>query len=273
MNPTFKDGLATPFRALNFLLSNLRLVRYFLFPFAINVVVFGLGTWAFLHYFGDLLHSLVSSPEVWYQYILYYFAAVVLALLFAVVLVFGFTAVGNLVASPFNDVLSERTEEIRSGQRNEEPFSMKVLVGDAQMAVGNELRKIGLLILIQVGLLLINLVPVVGTVIYAIGSPIAVIFFLAFEYLDFTLSRKRMKFREKWRLIMDNKSACFGMGTTFFFTTIIPFVNFFVMPLAVIGATLLFVQIRQGPTAPLLPEDELEPPPIEQVVDDVLSST
>ena len=273
MKPTLKDGLATPFRAISFLFSNLKLVRYFLIPLSINIVIFGLGTWAFFHYFGELLNALFNTPEVWYQYIIYYFAATVLGLLFAVALVFGFTAVGNLIASPFNDVLSERTEEIRTGKNIDEPFSFKVLMGDAQTAVGNELRKIGLLILIQVTLLIINFVPIVGTVIYAICSPLSVIFFLAYEYMDFSLSRKRLRFGEKWRLIFDHKGACFGMGATFFFTTVIPFVNFFVMPVAVISATLLYVQIQEGPSDILPPDDDLEPPSIDEVVDDVLSNT
>lgn len=268
MKPSLAYGLGTPFRAIGFIFSNLGLSRYFLIPLSINILIFGAGTWAFIHYYSDLLGVLVSNPEVWYQYILYYAVAVALGLLFALFLVFGFTIVGNLIASPFLDVLSERTEERLTDKKIDEPFSFKVLAGDVKAAVGNELKKIGIFILIQVILLLCNFIPVIGNIIYAVGSPIFVIYFLAFEYLDFTLSRKRMAFGEKWNFMKQNKGACMGMGASFFFTTIVPFVNFFVMPVAVIGATLLYHRIIGGPEEPKIEEST-----VNEVIDDVLSNT
>lgn len=268
MKSSLVYGLGTPFRAVGFLLSNLGLSRYFIIPFGINILIFGTGTWAFIHYYSDLLHALISNPDVWYQYILYYAVAVVLGLVFALLIVFGFTIIGNLIASPFLDVLSEKTEEKRSGKKIEEPFSFKVLVGDAKAAVGNEIKKIGILILIQVILLLFNFIPVIGNIIYVIASPVFVTYFLAFEYLDFTMSRKRMPFGEKWNILKQNKSACMGMGASFFFTTIVPFINFFVMPIAVIGATLLYHQIVEGSNEPRIDDSK-----VNEVVDDVLSHT
>jgi CysZ protein len=273
MKPGFFDGLFIPLRALKFLGAHIGLMRYFLIPFFINILVFGLGTWTFIHYFGDLLHAFIGTPEIWWQYILYYLSATVLALLFSVVLVFGFTAVGMIIAAPFLDVLSQRTEELFLSKTIDEPFSFGVLTKDAQQAVGNELKKIGLLILVQGALLLCNFIPVIGQVAYAIGAPLCVVFFLVYEYMDFTLSRKRIPFGNKWKLIFDNKAATFGMGVAFFFTTVIPFINLFVMPVAVIGATLLFLHIKHGPEAHSQSIDELEIPDVEEMVDDVLSDS
>jgi CysZ protein len=273
MKPSFTDGLFSPLRAIKFLFSHPSLIRFFLFPFAINLLVFGFGTWAFIHYFDAILATFVSSPELWYQYILYYLLATVLSLLFAITFVFGFTAVGNLVASPFNDLLSEKTEEIVLGRKIDEPFSLKMVMADAQTAVLNELKKIGLLILIQLTLLLTNLIPIVGSIIFAITSPIAVMFFLAYEYMDFTLSRKHLVFGEKWRIILDHKAACLGMGLGFFFTTVIPFVNFFVMPFAVIAATRLYLRIRFGLTVPTDAELDIEGPDVRDMVDEIIADS
>ncbi len=273
IKPTIKDGLFTPFTALGFLFQHLSLIRFFLIPFAVNIVIFGLGTWAFIHYYNDLLHTLVSDPTVWYQYILYYLTAIALGLVFAAAMIFGFTAVGNIIASPFNDLLSEKTEELRTGKKVDEKLSLKLVAKDAKDAVLNEIKKISVFLMVQILLLLINFLPLVGNVLYLVLSPLSVIYFLVYEYLDFTMSRKRMAFGDKWRLIKENKWAGFGMGLAFFFTTVVPFINFFVMPVAVIGATLLYVRMKEGPVEPLPPDEGQDIPSVDEMVDDVLSNS
>lgn len=275
MKPTFYDGLATPFRGIKFLLSNLSLIRYFLIPFGINVLIFGIGTWIFYAYFGDIV-AWVPTWEAWYGKILYYLVAIVFVLIYALFMAFGFTAIGSIIASPFLDVLSERTEEIRSGKKIDEPFSVKVLVKDAGAAVSNEIKKLSIFVGLQIALLLLNLLPAIGSIVYAICAPLLTIFFLAFEYLDFTLSRKRIKFGDKMKFISDNKGACMGMGAAFFFTTVVPFINFFVMPVAVIGATLLYlgimnIEVSHSQPSPADPgKTKIS---IDEVVDDVISNT
>lgn len=246
MNPGIGYGFFLPLKALKFFFRNLGLSRFFLFPLLINIVIFGLGTWAFIHYFDFLAQYLISPPEAWYQYIFYYLIKAGLVLAFLAIVIFGFTMLGSIIASPFLGVLSEKVEEIASEVKIDEKLSVKLVVTDAWDAVTTEIKKLGMLIGIQLALLLLNLLPGIGTAIYVVLSPTFVVFFLAFEYLDFTLSRKRMPFKEKWRLIWKHKAPCVGMGLAFFFTTVVPFVNFFVLPAAVTSATLLYVEIAPG---------------------------
>ena len=51
---------------------------------------------------------------------------------------FGFTVTGAIIASPFNDILSEKTEEILTGIPDEEPFIFKVFLTDAMQTVMEE---------------------------------------------------------------------------------------------------------------------------------------
>ncbi len=272
MKPNLYDGLATPFKGIKFLLSNLPLVRYFLIPFGINILIFGIGTWIFYAYFGDLI-SWVPTWEAWYGKILYYLVSVVFILLYALFMVFGFTAIGSIIASPFLDVLSQRTEEIYLGKTIDEPFSFKILIKDSSAAVTNEIKKLSMFLALQIILLLANFIPVLGSIFYAIAAPLLTIFFLAFEYMDFTFSRKRETFGQKTRFIFKNKGACMGMGASFFFTTIIPFINFFVMPIAVIGATLLYLKIVNDQITPPSSLSEGRTASIDEIVDHVISNS
>ena len=268
--PGLSDGLRVLLRAAKFLLSHFGLVKYFLIPFAINVVIFGIGTYTFFEYYSEMLNAFVPSSEGWWA-LVYYPVAAILVLLFAIIMVFSFTVIGNLIASPFNTMLSQRTEEIVSGIKIDEKFSLKLLLWDTKDAITTELKKIGLLILIQLALLLLWLVPVIGNIAYAIASPISVIYFLCFEYMDFAMSRKRLPYSEKWKLIGDHKGSCLGMGFTFFLTTLVPVLNFFVMPLAVIGSTLMYLWLHDGISMGVPSDQQFNPPEIEEIVNDVLS--
>ena len=107
---------------------------------------------------------------------------------------FGFSVVGNLIAAPFNDLLSERTEEILSGALRDEPFSFSAFWRDSRQTLGVEARKMALFVLGMLLLLLLNLIPVVGTLLYALLSVLLTLFFLAVEYTGFVLSRHRFDF-------------------------------------------------------------------------------
>lgn len=65
---------------------------------------------------------------------------------------------------------------------------------------------------------------------------------LAIQYSDYPLSNRRVGFAAQRPLRKQQRARLFGFGTAAILCTLIPLVNFIIMPAAVAGATLLWVE-------------------------------
>ena len=65
---------------------------------------------------------------------------------------------------------------------------------------------------------------------------------LALEYADYPLGQRGLTFREQRRLLRRHWPLTLGFGGMTLLLTLIPVLNFLVMPAAVIGATLMWVR-------------------------------
>src|SRR5690606_6447000 len=73
----------------------------------------------------------------------------------------------NVIAAPFNDLLSEEVERLATG-RSGQPFSLKVLFRDTLRTIGLEVLKLAIYACIMIPMFVISYVPVVGPVLYAV---------------------------------------------------------------------------------------------------------
>jgi len=233
----FSRGFFSPFHAARFILDHRRLIKYILIPFTINLIVFSLAIYFGLDFFNSFITHHIPQGEAWYWFLLNYLLWIIAILLTAVLVFFTFAVIGSLVASPFNDILSEKTEAILTGRQREEPFRLSVFLQDARRTLFDETRKILLFVLVMVLLLLLNLIPVVGSLLYPILSAGLTIFFLVVEYTGYTFTRKHLSFKDQRRYISQNKSLLFGFGTGLLLVLAIPLFQFLCIPLGVVGGT------------------------------------
>ena len=238
----FSRGFFAPFRSLRILRHNPRLLQYIVIPFLINLVVFSGAVYLGLDFFGNTVVEYIPQGEAWYWSVLYWFLWVVAVLLTAVLVFFSFTVVGNLLASPFNDLLSERTEEVLSGRINDEPFSFGRFLRDAWQTILLEARKMWVFVAIMVLILPLNLLPGIGNSIYTVLAVSLTLFFLCFEYLGFVMVRKRQFFREQKNYIMARKILMLGFSCGVMALLAIPFFQLLCIPLAVVGATRIWCE-------------------------------
>ncbi len=187
----------------------------------------------------------IPQGDAWYWVILSYFLWTVAILMTMVLVFFGFTVTGAIISSPFNDILSEKTEELLTGIINEEPFVFRVFLKDSLRTVLDESKKIIIFVFFMALLLPLNLVPG-GTLPYSILSVLLTIFFLAVEYTGYVFSRKHLVFRDQHRFIFTRKFLMLGFGTGVMGVLAVPFLQFFCIPLGVVGATQLWYDVS-GP--------------------------
>lgn len=231
-------------RGASYLLHGLRLLnqpgirRYALIPALINMVLFvavtafvftGLDTW---------VTNLMPDLPQWLQWLDW----LIWAIVFVTALVLSFFAVSllaNLVAAPFNEVLAERVERHLSGR--EPPQASSSLLGGIAVAIRNELRKLAYFALRAIPLLLLYLIPGVNA-----AAPLLWLLFsawmMAVEYADYPMGNHGLDFHAQRRALSAHRLTAVGFGGAVLTLTAIPVINFIIMPAAVAGAAVMWVE-------------------------------
>lgn len=260
---SYLRGAAQPFRGLLFLLRERSLWKYALVPFAINLLVVGLALLGLAFVFDDVFayataFTELPKPSVWYRWLDYGLLWLLKWLVGALLLIVGlaltallFLLLGAVIASPFNDVLAERVEALSTGRgRPEPPFSIGALLSDGARSVLEELRKAGFFLVVFLGLLPLNLIPLAGTLLYAAASTTLSAFFLTLEFCDYAMSRRRLVFREKRALLLRHRGAALGFGSVMFLVLAVPLANLLLLPVGVVAGTRLFLELEGSESVP-----------------------
>lgn len=240
----FSFGFFYPFRSIKLLLGAPSLWRFVIIPFCINLVVFSAAVYFGFDFFSERVMQQIPQGDGWYWAILYYVAWVIAMLLTAVLVFFTFTVVGNLIASPFNELLSERAEEMLTGAALSPPFSLQLFWADTRRTLGVEFKKVGLFVLAMALILPLNLLPGFGNLLYTILAVSLTIFFLVVEYLGIVLSRQRFSFAQQRQFIFGRLFLMAGFGTGVLALLAVPLLQFLCIPVAVVAATKLWCDLR-----------------------------
>jgi CysZ protein len=159
----------------------------------------------------------------------------VLTVLLLLVTGFVFLQFGFILGAPFYGKLSEAVERIKTG-------SVEIVEVNPLREVGRailyELKKLGLVISLGIPLLLLNLLPVLGTAIATIGTMILYSTLVCLDFFDATLERRRLKFRQKLGIVRRSLPASGGFALICFGLVSIPLINLVGIPLCVVAGTL-----------------------------------
>lgn len=214
--------------------------RYIAIPLTINIGLFVAGIYLAFDQTNALIDKLVDWLPNWLDW-LSWLAWLFFVVLILIIVFYSFTLVANLIASPFNGLYSQKLEQILTG--NPPPANgrfIETLVG-IQTAVLSELSKFGYLISRMIPLLLLSFIPGLNII-----SPILWFGFgawmLALEYMDYPMGNHGFSFREQRDVARQKLGLILGFGSVIVVITMIPILNFFAMPVAVAGATGLWVK-------------------------------
>lgn len=228
-----------------------RLLKLVLIPLLINVATFSLAIYFGLQFFQDFVQNLLPQGDAWYWLVVYYALWVTAGFLTLVLVFFCFTVVGNLIASPFNELLSERIEGLLLPEVESAPFSLRFFCRDMLRVWLVELKKMSFFVVAMLLLLVLNLLPVVGNLLYGGLSILLTLFFLAWEYFAFVHERKSRDFKYQCQFLIQRKPLVFGFASGVLLMLAVPFVQLICIPVAVSGATLLWCEEQAG--YPLIP--------------------
>ncbi|PSQ16509.1 hypothetical protein BRD00_11000 [Halobacteriales archaeon QS_8_69_26] len=267
----FTTGFSLSYRAFAFLKDRPGLWPYVVVPAAINATLFVVAVVLLALNAERAVGWVWSAPavEAWYDWLfrLLWYLLLALAVALSVGVSYVLTLlVGGLIAGPFRDALSTRAERILLGT-DDLPGDEGSFVVDTVTGVLSDLLVIAAYCAVMLPVVLLNLVPAVGSVVSTLLGSLVSAFFLAFEFSNDPLGRRGRGLRERFGLLRERRATAFGFG---FGTTLmlwVPLLNFLTIPLAVVGGTALGIALDEsaggGAVPPVEPGPGNEDPPVE----------
>jgi CysZ protein len=151
----------------------------------------------------------------------------------------GALLVANLAASPFLDALSRRVEALVAGGAGEPEAGWLDALRGGGRAVLDELRRLGFFLALQLGILGVGAVVPGAQFLAPPAMTLATLLFLPLDSAGPALDRRRLRFRDKRRWVLEHPGLMLGYGAAAFLACLVPGLNLLAMPVLVAGGTLL----------------------------------
>lgn len=165
---------------------------------------------------------LFDKPEGFWALIGYWITYASLFVGIVIVSILAGFLLPSIIASPFYDYVSMKVETDLTGRKGEEVSLLRSL-----LLIKEEVKKVVFILAVSLIALFIPILNVVVPV-----------WLLSWEFFDYPLARRGMGFRQRLTEVFKNFWEVAGMSVWF----LIPFIQFFLMPLAVIGGTMIAVK-------------------------------
>lgn len=226
------------------LLPHPQLRAFVLIPLVVNILIFGSLLGVGFSYLTDLMDSMLAAIPAWLDFIEWILWPLIV-ISASLITGYLFTAVALIIASPFNALLAEKTEELVTGRKVEGPEGIGAALLGIPRGIFRELAK--LLYYIPMALLVL-----IASVIPGINALAPVLWFLlgawmmSIQFVDYPMDNHQLGFRDVKDAVRGRRITSMGFGGLVALCTGIPIVNFFVVPSAVVGATLLWCEELQG---------------------------
>lgn len=242
--------LTQPFIGASYLLRGFFLlfkpgIRHFvILPMLINLIVFSLLIWLGIFQFDILMEYVMGNLPEWLQWLDW----LLWPLFLIAFLLVGFTFslhLALLIAAPFNGLLSEAVERHLDPTSTLPVSSWGDIVKGIVPTIISEAGKIGYFIIRAIPLTVLFFIPGINLLAPAIWAIFGA-WILALEYSDYPLSNHGLLFKTSKVVVREKRWVAFGFGGASLFSTVVPLLNFFAMPAAVAGATIMYVEQFKG---------------------------
>jgi CysZ protein len=219
------------------LLNHPSLRPFVLIPLLINTLIFGSLIALGFSYVSDLMDAMLARIPDWLNFIKWILWPLI-GITVGLITGYFFTTVALIIASPFNALLAEKAEELITGR----PVDSLEGLGPALLAIPRgilrELVKLLYYIPMALLVLVLSFIPGVGAVAWLLLGA----WMMSIQFVDYPMDNHQLSFAQVKAAVRSRRLSSLGFGGVVALCTSIPLVNFFVMPAAVVGATLLWCE-------------------------------
>ena len=231
------------------LLAHPRLRPFVLIPLLVNILIFSsLIGWGYAWLSETLEQTLATLPE-WLRFLEWLIWPLVVV---ATGLITGylFTAVALVIASPFNTLLAEKAEELVTGRPVQGLEGLTGALIGVPRGIFREIAKLLYYVPMALFVLLLSIVPAVNAIAPLLWLLLGA-WMMSIQFVDYPMDNHERSFADVKAAVRSRRLSSMGFGGLVALCTGIPIINFVVVPAAVVGATILWVEelaaINAGP--------------------------
>lgn len=215
------------------LLTHPKLRLFVLVPILVNTLLFIALTTLLVQQFTTMLDWFMEWLPGWLDF-LAWVIGFVLALFVVLVYGYSFSMITNVLAAPFYGFLAEKAEELATS----EPLEGESLLHMIPRTIVRELRKLWYFLWRSLIVLLLSLIPLVGPLIGLMWGAWS----MGIQYSDYAADNHQTPFRHLRGQLGSKLWSALGFGGVVMLGMMVPVVNIFIMPAAVIGGTLFWLR-------------------------------
>lgn len=235
-------------RGISYFFAGVKLVqlpglrRFIIIPVIINIVLF-VGLFVLLwHYFGEFNHWVMLQLPYWLQWLMVFFWLIFFVSFF-LLLIYSFVTVANILAAPFNTVLAEKVKVYLTGQPLPN-VGVWDSIKDAPRSIWRQFQILGFYLPRAFIFFLLFFVPMLQPIVGIIWFFFHA-WFMALTYVDYPSDLEKYAVSSLRMWLRQRKGVALGLGSSVLVFSMVPVLNFFVIPAAVAGATKLWVDEKQ----------------------------
>ena len=213
--------------------------RFVILPLLINIVLIGGAFWWLFTQLGSWIPALMSHVPDWLQWLSYLLWPIAVL---SILLVFGylFSTLANWIAAPFNGLLAEQLEARLTGATPPDTGIVDVMK-DLPRIMKREWQKLAWYLPRALLLLMLYFIPGIGQT----AAPVLWFLFsawmLSIQYCDYPFDNHKVPFKAMREALATQKGTTLQFGALISLFTLVPLLNLVIMPVAVCGATAMWV--------------------------------
>ncbi len=235
---SFITGFTTTLEAFPFIFKN-RMAKFLILPLIINIALLVSIAWYSFIKISPVLLELAKFDQ-WYLKPVEYLVSPILIILLLIAAFFTYSITGTLIASPFLDIISLKTEKAMGGDVPDPGFSLRAVL---RMASGM-VKLLLLMLVLYVIILPVNILPF-GSVLYTVLGFSLSAFFCGFQFYDMPLERREFSFNEKFRVCRKFAATVAGTGSAFMLLSLVPVAGFLGIIVSTSGAAIAYRRLME----------------------------
>ena len=214
--------------------------RFVIIPILLNTVLLCGLFWLFISQITSAIDWVMNFIPDWLSFL----SVILLTLSILTILLlfyFTFTTLSGFIAAPFNGLLAEKVEKMLTGE-NINDDSLVDVIRDVPRMLSREWQKLRYSLPKIIALFLLSFIPLVGQTIVPVLTFLFTCWMMAIQYCDYPFDNHKVSFDIMKNALGNQRTQSLTFGGLVTCCTFVPVINLLIMPVAVCGATVMWVE-------------------------------
>ncbi|WP_439294174.1 sulfate transporter CysZ [Lonepinella sp. BR2882] len=222
------------------LITQKGLRRFVVMPILLNVVLMVGLSWLFISQINHIIEWVMGFLPAWLDWlssVMFIMSLVMIVIVFY----FSFTMLSGFIAAPFNGLLAEKVEKMLTGESLADMTIMD-FIKDIPRMLAREWQKLVYSLPIYIVLFLLGFIPMLGQSVIPVLAFAFTAWMMAIQYCDYPFDNHKISLHTMRVKLKDNRWQSLTFGGLISLCMLVPVVNLVVIPVAVCGATTMWVE-------------------------------